>query len=38
MNEFASMRTVERLTDEEVSALQSRLRRVRQGLELPEIL
>jgi hypothetical protein len=38
MNEFAAMRTVEQLTAEEVSKLQFRLRRVRRGLELPEIL
>jgi len=38
MNEFAAMDTVERLTNEEVSELQPRLRRVRRGLELPEIL
>jgi hypothetical protein len=38
MNEFASMRTVEHLTGEEVSGLQSRLRRIRRGLELQKIL
>jgi hypothetical protein len=38
MNEFAAMDTVERLTNDEVLALQSRLRRVRRGLELLEVL
>jgi hypothetical protein len=37
MNEFAAMNTTEKLSETMVSELQSRLRRVRRGLELQEI-
>jgi hypothetical protein len=37
MNDHAAMHTVENLSDEEVSELQSRIRRIRRGLEVQEI-
>jgi hypothetical protein len=37
MNEHAAIHTVENLSDEEVSELQSRIRRIRRGLEVQEV-